>query len=29
MARAGNELILAWTDSENGQQVKGALGKLK
>jgi hypothetical protein len=29
MARAGNELILAWTDSENGQEVKGALGKLK
>jgi hypothetical protein len=29
MTRSGDELILAWTDSENGQQVKGAVGRLK
>ena len=29
MTRSGDELILAWTETENGQQVKGAVGKLK
>jgi hypothetical protein len=28
MTRAGNELILAWTDSESGQQLKGAVARL-
>jgi hypothetical protein len=29
MSRSGDELILAWTETENGQQVKGAVGRLK
>jgi len=29
MTRAGGELILAWTESEGGQQVKAAVGRLK
>jgi hypothetical protein len=29
MTRVGNELILAWTESEGGQHVKGAIGRLK
>jgi len=29
MTRSGNELILAWTEGEGGQQVKGAVGRLK
>jgi hypothetical protein len=29
MTRAGSELILAWTESEGGQQVKAAVGRLK
>jgi hypothetical protein len=29
MTRSGNELILAWTESEGGQQVKAAAGRLK
>jgi hypothetical protein len=28
MTRAGDELILAWTDSESGQQLKGAVARL-
>jgi hypothetical protein len=29
MTRAGNELILAWTDGDGGQQVKAAVARLK
>jgi hypothetical protein len=29
MTRSGSELILAWTETEGGQQVKGAVGRLK
>jgi hypothetical protein len=29
MTRAGNELILAWTDGEGGNQVKAAVARLK
>ena len=29
MTRAGNELILAWTEGESGQQVKAAVARLK
>jgi hypothetical protein len=29
MTRSGNELILAWTESEGGQQVKAAVARLK
>ena len=29
MARSGNELILAWTETEGGQQVKGAIARIK
>ena len=29
MARSGNELILAWTETEGGQQVKGAVARIK
>ena len=29
MARSGDELLVAWTETENGQQVKGAVARLK
>jgi len=29
MTRAGSDVLLAWTESEGGQQVKGAVAKLK
>jgi BNR repeat-like domain len=29
MTRSGNELILAWTETEGGQQVKAAIAQLK
>jgi hypothetical protein len=29
MTRSGDELIIAWTESEGGQQVKAALGRIK
>jgi hypothetical protein len=29
MTRSGDELILAWTESEAGQQVKAAVARLK
>jgi hypothetical protein len=29
MTRSGDELILAWTETEGGQQVKAAVGRLK
>ncbi|HEU4695154.1 MAG TPA: hypothetical protein VFS23_42605, partial [Vicinamibacterales bacterium] len=29
MTRSGNELILAWTETEGGQQVKAAAGRIQ
>jgi hypothetical protein len=29
MTRAGNELILAWTEGDAGNQVKAAVARLK
>ena len=29
MTRSGDEILLVWTETESGQQVKGAVGRLK